>query len=232
MRIREDRTDALYALSRDLSRSSYADELFKIALKHIQDFFQCRAVIFASDGHRKLSVRFGETENVALTANELAVAQWAYEHQQAAGKDTETLPGSKGIYIPFVGAEKTVGVLGIFPAEDKQFVNPDQLHMLEMFVNQTALAVEGAQLAAATLDAESRIANERLRNLLLTTFSSELPELLSSISRAASELLDPALINDGSKRTALLQKIRKEIEDLNTLIAELPGIIESQNPPV
>jgi len=228
MRLREDRTQILYALSRDLSKSSYPDELFKIFLKHIQEFFKCQAVIFTPDVNKKLAARFGEAEKTGLTSNEFAVAQWAYEHERAAGKGTDTLPGSKGIYLPFTGSEKTVGVVGIFSNDDKQFLDPDQFHILEMFVNQTALAVEGAHLAAAALDVEAKIENERLRNLLLTTFSSELPAPLISISQTASELLKPENIRDGSKRAALIEKMRNEVDNLNKLIAELPQIIESE----
>jgi len=140
-----------------LSKSSYPDELFKIALKHIREFFKCRAVIFTPDAKKRLIPRFGDTEELNLLPNETAVAQWAYENKKPAGKDTDTLPGSKGVYIPFIGAEKTVGVLGIFPSQDKQFVDPEQWHILEVFVSQSALAVEGAQLAAAALEAASKI---------------------------------------------------------------------------
>jgi two-component system sensor histidine kinase KdpD len=228
MGIREDRTKTLYALSRELSKSSYPDELFKIALSHIEDFFKCRAVIFIPDKNKRLVAKFGEAVQLALDSNEIAVAQWVFEHKKSAGKGTDTLPGSNGMYLPFTGAEKTVGVLGVFPTQEKQFIDPEQLHILEMFVNQTALAVEGAQLAAAALDAESRIENERLRNLLLTTFSSGLTEPLTSISQTASELLNPENINNESKRAALIERMRQETERLNTLIAELPQIIESE----
>jgi len=228
MRLREDRIQVFYALSRDLSKSSYPDELFKIALKHIEEFSKCRAIIFASDANKKLIPRFGHIEELNLFPNEAAVAQWAYENKKSAGKDTDTLPGSKGVYLPFVGAEKTVGVLGIFPAQDKQFVDPEQWHILEVFVSQAALAVEGAQLAATALEAASKIESERLKNLLLTTYSSELPGPLTSISETASELLKPENIKDDLKRTALIEKIKQEVERLNTLIAEIPQIIESE----
>ena len=228
MRLREERIQTLYALSRDLSKSSYPDELFKIALKHIQEFFKCRAVIFIPDAKKRLTPRFGHTEELNLFPNEAAVAQWVYENKKSAGKDTDTLPGSKGIYLPFVGAEKIVGVLGIFPAQDKQFVDPEQWHILEVFVSQAALAVEGAQLAATALEAASKIESERLKNLLLTTYSSGLPGPLTSISETASELLKPENIKDDSKRAALIAKMKQEVERLNTLIAEIPQIIESE----
>jgi two-component system sensor histidine kinase KdpD len=226
---REERTKMLYALSRDLSKSSYPDELFKIALKHIEDFFKFKTVIFTLDKGRKLTVQFGELTNLELNSNELAVAQWVYDHKKPAGKGTDTLPGSSGMYLPFLGAEKPVGVLGIFPTDDKQFVDPEQLHMLEMFVSQTALAVEGALLAAAALEAVTKVENERLRNLLLTTFSSGLSEPLVAISQTATELLKPENFNNEVTRVRLIGEMRKEVDSLNTLIAELPQIIESEN---
>jgi len=228
MRFSDDRTQVLYALSRDLSKSSYPDELFKILLKHIQEFFKCQVVVLTPDAKKKLIPRFSEAEELSLFPNEIAVAQWAYDNKKVAGKDTDTLPGAKGIYLPFVGAEKTVGVIGVFPQEDKQFFNPEQFHILEMFVSQAALAVEGAQLAATALDAASKIESERLKNLLLTTYSSGLPGPLTSISETASELLKPENIKDDLKHTALIEKIKQEVERLNTLIAEIPQIIESE----
>jgi two-component system, OmpR family, sensor histidine kinase KdpD len=229
MRLKGDRTEVLYALSRNLAKSSYPDELFRIALRHIQDFFKYPAIIFVPDAHKKLISRFGETRGLNVSENELAVAQWVYENKKVAGKDTDTLPGSSGIYLPFVGAEKIVGVIGVFPGEDKQFVDPEQFHILEMFVSQTALAVEGAQLAAAALDAQAKIENERIRNLLLTTFSSDMTAPIRSISQLASELLKPENINNNAKRATLMEKMRQETENLNTLIAELPKIIEEEN---
>ena len=98
--------------------------------------------------------------------------------------------------------------------------------MLEMFVSQTALAVEGAQLAAAALDAVTKVENERLRNLLLTTFSSGLSEPLVAISHTAAELLKPENFNNEVTRERLIGEMRKEVESLNILIAELPQIIE------
>jgi K+-sensing histidine kinase KdpD len=97
--------------------------------------------------------------------------------------------------------------------------------MLEMFVSQTALAVEGAELAATALDAVAKVENERLRNLLLTTFSSGLSEPLTAISRTAAELLKPENFHNDSTRMRLVGQMRQEIERLNTLIAELPQII-------
>jgi two-component system sensor histidine kinase KdpD len=226
MRLREDRIQALYAISRDLSRSSSPEELFKIALKHIQEFFKCHVVIFTPDAKDKLAVRFSDNEELNLSINEQAVAQWVYENGKVAGKGTDTLPGSNGIYLPFVGLEKVVGVIGVFTDDDRQFVDPDLFHTLEMFIRQIAFAVERSQLAVLALDARAKIQDERIKNMLLTTFSSDISGPLTEISKISSELLKPENISDESKHNELIQKMRYEVERLNSLIVELPKILD------
>ncbi|MCX5679263.1 MAG: sensor histidine kinase KdpD [Candidatus Omnitrophica bacterium] len=228
MRLRENRTQALYYLNRDLAKTSNLDEIFQISVHYVQEFFKCPAVIFTPTKGKGITIRFGDSQALPLNPNEEAVAQWVYEHKKMAGKDTDTLPGSRGIYLPLTGAEKTVGVIGLFPREEKQLTDPDQLHTLEIFVNQTASAVEGAQLAATAIKTEADIESERLRNLLLSTFSLDLPAPLKIISEAAAELPKPDNINDKSKRNELIQKIREEAKRLSDLSSEMTKIIKGE----
>jgi len=223
MRNREDRMQALYALNKKLAQSSYPDELFKIVHNHIQEFFKCETIVFIPDAKKKLTVLVGKTKDTDLYLKEESVAQWVYEHKKVAGKNTDTLPGVKGIYLPFIGLEKTVGVIGVFTTQDRQFLDPEQFHMLELFVKQAALAIEGAQLAKVAFVAESNIENERLRNLLLTTFSYDLLDPIKSITQILSELEEN---NDEAKRIILIQDMKKNIEILNASISELPKIIQ------
>jgi two-component system sensor histidine kinase KdpD len=70
------------------------------------------------------------------------VAQWVYDHGRLAGKTTDTLPASKGLYLPLQTSRGIVGVLGVHPADAQWLVSPERLHLLEAFANQIALAVE------------------------------------------------------------------------------------------
>lgn len=228
MRLREKRNQTLYHLNRDMAKTSNPNEIFQIAVHHIREFFRCPVIIFTADKAAHLISSFGDFIDVPLTTNEHAVAQWVYEHKKMAGKGTDTLPGSKGIYLPLLGVEKTIGVIGLFPREEKRLTDPDQLHILEMLANQTSLAVEGALLAASAIKAESDIENERFRNMLLSTFSLDLPAPLKNIAEATSELLKPENINNGAKRNELIQKIRNETEILNNLSQEITEIIKSK----
>ena len=61
-----------------------------------------------------------------------------------AGKGTSTLPGARAMYIPLAGTGGTIGVVGILSSVQDRFVNVEDMHLLETFVNQMGLAVERA----------------------------------------------------------------------------------------
>ena len=228
--MREERNRILYELNKDLAKTSTPDGLFQAFAHHARNHFKLPLVILTLDPRKILKPRIEKLEGIDFNSNEKAVAQWAYEHKKMAGQGSDTLPASRGLYLPFVGMERTLGVLGIYPEKENLFTNPDHLHLLEMLVNQTALAVEGAELTLATLKAGEAVEKERVQNLLLSTFSYELPGPLSEISQAADELLKPEIFGDEVKKDALIKLIRAKAQELNKLTAELPKILESENP--
>jgi two-component system sensor histidine kinase KdpD len=227
LRLREEKTQVLYSLSRDLAKSSRPDELFQIFLSHIQDFFKCPAAILVADStNRALTILTAISYGRELATKELAVASWVYEHRKIAGKGTDTFSGSEGLYVPLTGSQEIVGVLGVFPSDEKQFLSPDNSHTLEMFVSQTALAVEGARLAEANIRAESELGRTRTRNMLLDTATYDVRGALDVISKSASELLKQEMVADETIRNSLIKEIIRQAEQLDNLAVELPKIID------
>jgi two-component system sensor histidine kinase KdpD len=154
------------------------------------------------------------------------VAAWVYEHCKIAGKGTDTFSGSEGLYVPLTGSQEIVGVLGVFPSDEKQFLSPDNFHTLEMFVSQTALAVEGARLAEANIRTESELGRTRIRNVLLDTATYDVRGALDVISKSASELLKQEMVADETIRNSLIKEIIRQAEQLDNLAVELPKIID------
>ncbi len=132
------------------------------------------------------------------------VAQWVYKHNQLAGAGTNTLPAAQALYLPLVGTQGVVGVLGVKPSEPRRFVVPDQLHLLETFANQMALALERTRLAGEAEQARVQIEAERLRNSLLSTVSHDLRTPLASITGAASTLMDEENMLPATTRSELI----------------------------
>ncbi len=227
-RLREEHNQILYALNKELSKTSDSDELIKIAIKHLEEFCKCPVATFGLDQKKSVIVQAKGGLAFPMGANEEGVVQWVYEHGKMAGRGTDTLPGSKGIYLPLVGTEKTVGVFGALPGDSQLLSDPRKMHFLEMMVTQTALAVEGAQLSAAMLQAKFSLENESLKNLFLTSFSHDVPQKLTAISKMVSQLLSDKE-KGNEEKTQIVKQIGSEVEQLNALSIELHNILKSRS---
>jgi len=147
-RWRERRTAALYAISRELAATQDRTEIARIALKHVREAADVRAVVLLPDPDRKLVPTAVEPNGLLPNQHEEAVAKWVLEHGQTAGRGTATLPGAEGVYLPLTTPRGTVGVLGVAPSGAAQTVDLEQLHLLETFAGLVALALQRAELEA------------------------------------------------------------------------------------
>src|SRR5215468_9751307 len=188
-RERERRIAALYAMSRELATTIDVDGVLVTALRHLSEVFPGQLVVLLPGDGGGVTPRLTHPADVSLDASETGVAQWVYEHGQLAGLGTATLPGARALYVPLIASRGAVGVLGVTPAEARAVEGPEQLHQLETFANQTALALERAQLSEEGKRAQVRAEAERLRNSLLSSVSHDLRTPLASITGASSSLL-------------------------------------------
>jgi len=147
-RRRERRTAALYAISRELTATQNHEQIARIALKHVGEASDVRAVVLLPDLDRKLVPTGAQPDGLVLSPHDEAVAKWVFEHGQTAGRGTATLPGAQGVYLPLTTSRGTVGVLGVVPSAAAQTVDLEQLHLLEAFAGLIALAIQRAQLEA------------------------------------------------------------------------------------
>jgi two-component system sensor histidine kinase KdpD len=220
-RQRERRTAALYAMSRELASIRGVDELLRTAVRHVGEVFGSEVAVSLPDAAGRLVRRAGSLGSADSDPNEGAVAQWAHEHGQVAGLGSATLPGARALYLPLAGSRGTVGVLGIRPGHPQGLAAPEQLHLLETFAAQTALAVERGLLGEEAARTQLQIESERLRNSLLSSVSHDLRTPLATITGAASGLLDGADRLEPAARRELLQAIHEEADRLNRLVNNL-----------
>jgi two-component system sensor histidine kinase KdpD len=216
---RERRTAALYAMSRELASTRGVETLLTIAVRHISEVFRSHVVVLLPGTGGSLDAWSGG--QFTLDANELGVARWVHEHHQPAGLGTATLPGASALYLPLQAPRGPVGVLGVRSPDGHAFDAPDQLHQLETFANQIALAIERAQLADEAQDAQVRIETERLRSSLLSSVSHDLRTPLATITGAASTILESGPRLDAQTRQELMESIREEADRLNRLVQNL-----------
>jgi two-component system sensor histidine kinase KdpD len=220
-RHRERRTAALYAMSRELASTRGVDDLLAIAIRHIVDVFPAEVSVLLPDATGRVAPRSVPAATLATDAAEQAVAQWVFEHGEVAGRGTATLPGAAALHVPLLGSRGAVGVLGVKPADAHAFDSPEQLHLLETFANQMALAIERGALAEETQASQVRIETERLRNSLLSSVSHDLRTPLATITGAATTILDSGARLDPRTQHELLESVRDEAERLNRLVQNL-----------
>ena len=220
-RDRERRTAALYAMSRELANTRGVMSLLAIAIQHIVEVFPAEVAVLLPDAAGRLGAQSVPAATLRVDATEQAVAQWVFEHKELAGLGTSTLPGAAALYVPLIGSRGAVGVLGVRPTEAHAFDSPEQLHLLETFANQTALAIERAALAEEAQAAQLRVEGERLRNSLLSSVSHDLRTPLAVITGSASTLLESGGALEATVRQDLLRTIREEAERLNRLVQNL-----------
>ena len=217
-RNRERRTAALYSLSRELLHERGTARLGATAIKHLSELFSCRAVILVPDEQGKLAIATTGAATFALDQNEMSVAQWAFDHRREAGLGTDTLAGAEALYMPLLTPARTVGVLGIMPSAGAGAFDHEQIHAMESFANQIAMAVDRALLAEEAGKALLRAEAETLRSTLLSSVSHDLRTPLAAITGAATALSEQAIASDKLGRLELVRTIQEEADHLNGII--------------
>ena len=217
-RQRERRVRALYGMSRELASTRRVDTLVEIALRHIGEVFAGPVSMLLPDSGGRLASRVSKPEGVGLGTTDMGVAQWTFEHREVAGLGTATLPGARVLCVPLLGSRGAVGVLAVIPPEPHAFDDPEALHQLETFANQTALAIERARLAEEAQGAELRVETERMRNSLLSSVSHDLRTPLATIVGASSGLLEGGERLAPATRRELLRSIQGEATHLDRLV--------------
>jgi len=220
-RLRERRTAELYAMSRELAGSRGGRTVLETAVRHIAEVFRCQAAMLLPDDTGQLTRQVGLREQFDRATTDLGASQWVYEHGQMAGPGTGTLPGATALFLPLTASRGTIGVLGVRPAEPHSLEAPEQLHLLEAFASQAALAFERAQLAEEAQQAHVKAETEQLRSSLLSSVSHDLRTPLASITGTISGLLEDEEQIDRRTRRELLQSVYEEVERLNRLVNNL-----------
>src|SRR5450432_1756258 len=241
-RRRERRTSELYALSRDLAQSRDLAELGTILCQHVLTGIEGEATVLLPDADGLLQdpghfcargVAPASLARYPVPGNDLGIAQWAYDHRQKAGHNTDTLASADAIYLPLNALRRCIGVLALRAKEPRQIEIPEQMHLLESFVNQAAVAMERVQLVEGAQAASMEVESEKLRSLLLSSISHDFRTPLASIIGVASTLLDGASASLGEeRRSTLLHSLLDEAQRLHRLVDNLLDLTRLSAGPV
>ena len=216
---REQQTSALYNLGRDLTSATDLKSITEIIISNIGQAFNRDVAIFLPE-NKRIRV-YASSPNYYPDENELAVASWAFEHEQPAGRGTDTLYAVSLRCQPLKTPRGIVGVLGIRPKEENGFLSPEQHQTLNAFTHQAALAIERASLVEQARQAELLQATEKLQTALLNSISHDLRTPLVAITGALTSLDEQAESLNEEYRSSLVATARDDADRLNRLVGNL-----------
>jgi len=136
----EAEVEATSALSRVLVEAKTRQEVFEILADQMQNFAPgIFAVLIPSSSG--LQIGAGDAA-YPLDNKEKAIAQWAYDNGQPAGRGTDNLPAGRGYYIPLKTHRMTFGIMAFaFDKPDESLI-PENKEIFETMAFLGALALE------------------------------------------------------------------------------------------
>src|SRR6185369_9944663 len=159
-RRREERSTALYRLTRELSASRDLNEALPKVFQLIRDFFHADAAVLLRDENGLMQ---HPASTFVPSKKDESVAVWAFQKKQAAGKSTDTLPDSDCLHTPLVAGEGAEGVLSV---RLKTLPTLEQRELLDAFAAQLAVFVNKERVLQESRGAQVARESQKLQKVL------------------------------------------------------------------
>jgi two-component system sensor histidine kinase KdpD len=216
IRVREERTHALYQLTRDLNLATGIDEAVKIAVRHIDKNFHFVCAILLKDETDQLENLPRHETTIHLSENEQSIAAWVFKNSQKAGKHTHTLPSTEYTFYPLSGNKENMGVIAV---KHTQYFTQGEEDFWEASLSQISGKYEREFLRNTARKAYILNESDKLYKTLFNSISHELRIPVATIMGASDTLLLQAYPEE--VRTKLYSEINTASVRLNRLIENL-----------
>jgi two-component system sensor histidine kinase KdpD len=211
---REQRAQALFELTRDLSGALLASQVVESAETLVRRTFGGDARVLLPDANDQL------TFDPQLPASlDTSVADWSFRNGQRAGVATATLPGSSWHFVPLHAPMRVRGVLALHPTKTRWLLIPEQIQQLETLARQIAIALERVHYVDVAQAAVVQMESERLRNTLLAAMSHDIRTPLTALVGQAEVLAASTPLTPDQRTSA--HNIGHEARELSTLVTNI-----------
>jgi two-component system sensor histidine kinase KdpD len=219
-RRREQRSTALYMLTRDLADAADIDMVAQRLVRQVAQAFTAKVAILLREPSGGLAVTAHSASTFVVSEKEQSVAAWAFRFGKAAGQFTDNLPFASAIYLPLQTNRGAVGVLGVELGGEQQ-PTLEQRDLLDAFARQAALVLDRLRLDAEAQKAQLVVASEKLSKALLNSISHELRTPIAAITAAATALTEVKTPDPSQLQKTLASEISESAARLNRLVGNL-----------
>ena len=211
---REHRVRSLYDMSRDLSAALLNTQVAEIGARFLTGEFGARSALLVADEQDRLQTIDGATAPV-----DTAVAQWAFDRGEEAGRGTDTLPASACLVLPLKAPMRVRGVLVIEPPGQRPW-GTEQRRLLQTCASLLAISLERIHYIEVAQSSTVQIESERLRNSLLSAISHDLRTPLTSMVGLADTLaLTGPALSEAQREVAVA--MRQSAQRMSALVNNL-----------
>jgi two-component system sensor histidine kinase KdpD len=217
-RRREERSTALYLLTRDLADAADVDDMVQRLVRQVEQAFKVKVAILLREPTGHLATTAHHASTFAVSEKEQSVAAWAFRFGKTAGRFTDNLPLAAAIYMPLQTNRGPTGVLAVALEGERQ-PTLEQRDLLDAYARQAALVLDRLRLDAESQRAQLLAESEKLSKALLNSISHELRTPISAITTAASALVEPK--TPEPLRDTLAHEIQESAARLNRLVSNL-----------
>jgi two-component system, OmpR family, sensor histidine kinase KdpD len=215
---RERRVRALYEMSRDLAGALLPEQIVEICDRFLSSEFGANAAILLTDAEDRLLGPIAVTGHAPSL--DQGVAQWAFDHREAAGLGTDTLPGSTVLYLPLNAPMRIRGVLALEVRDPARLMIPEQRRLVDTFASLIAIALERVHYVDVAQATTVAMESERLRNSLLAAISHDLRTPLGALVGLADAMALTRPAPTG-QQAEIAGEIREKALRMNALINNL-----------
>lgn len=211
-------TSQLLELSRRLTVATDRQAVFNAAGQHLGGWQDVQVCLLERDGEGLLRVAGGQAPS--FTDNERAAAEWAWQHGQAAGHGSDTLPHGRWWWWPLSVEAQPLALLGVLPRSGEP-LSAQRRRLLMALGEPLAQALARARLAEQLEAARLQGETEQLRSALLASVSHDLRTPLTAMRGSIDSLLALGDAIPPDDRRDLLEGTRNEAERLDRYIQNL-----------
>jgi two-component system sensor histidine kinase KdpD len=219
VRDRERRTNALFQLTKELSKASGIDEVLTVAIREIKNNFQVDSFFILQNGENILNDTGRLQKEKKLLLAERHVAEWVFNHAQKAGAFTPNTMGLDFTIFPLSGTRISPGVVAV--KLNNEFAE-DQKSYWDTFLVQISNALEREFLGEMAQRVRFLDESDRLYKTLFNSISHELRIPVATIMGASDSMLNSE--NSENMQQALSNEIFTASLRLNRLIENLLNI--------
>ena len=216
IRIREERTHALYQLTKELNTASGTDEVSQIAMNYVQKYFNLNSAIILKTDLNQLEDKVRQETLIKLSENDFSVANWVFKNSTTAGKYTNTLPSNANTFYPLSGNKGNMGVIAV---EQPHVFTQGEEQFWDACLSQISGKYEREFLRNAAKNTYILSESEKLYKTLFNSISHELRIPVATILGASDTLLSQNYPEE--TRRKLYNEISIASVRLNRLIENL-----------